>query len=130
MEHNINIGMEHTVECIVTKELSAEAVGSGSLPVYATPYMIALMEKASEQCVLSSLAEGFGTVGTEVDIKHIAATPLGMKVTAHAVLKEIDKRRLVFDVTVRDEKEEIGHGSHTRFIVDKAKFMERVSAKI
>ena len=129
MEHNITVGMEYTVECTVTKELSAEAVGSGSLPVYATPYMIALMEKASEQCVLGGLAEGFGTVGTVVDIKHIAATPLGMKVTAHAVLKEIDKRRLVFDVKVCDECEEIGHGLHERFIIDTVKFMERVNAK-
>lgn len=130
MEHNIQVGMEHTVEYTVTMELSAEAVGSGSLPVYATPYMIALMEKASEQCVIGGLADGFGTVGTEVDIKHIAATPLGMKVTAHAVLKEINGRQLVFDVRVCDEKEEIGNGSHTRFIIDKAKFMERVNAKL
>ena len=129
MEQNLNVGMEYSFEQVVTQELSAMAVGSGSVPVFATPHMIAFMERAAEQSVISGLAEGLGTVGTVVNIEHMAATPIGMKVTAKAVLREIDGRRLVFDVEAHDEREMIGRGVHERFVIQKEKFMARVNAK-
>jgi len=129
VEHNISVGMTHEFERVVTKELSAEAVGSGNVAVFATPIMIAFMERAAEQCVINGLAEGCGTVGTVVNIEHCAATPLGMKVSAKAILREIDGRRLVFDVEAHDEKEIIGRGVHERVIIQKEKFMARVNSK-
>jgi predicted thioesterase len=130
MEHKIEAGMAFEKEITVTGELTAEQVGSGLLAVYATPYMIALMEQVSELAVINGLAEGFGTVGTSVDVKHIAATPVGMRVTAAATLREVDGRRLVFEVTARDEREVIGNGTHERFIIQKDRFMARVKEKI
>jgi len=129
MEQNLIVGMEYSFEQVVTQELSAMAVGSGSVEVFATPHMIAFMERAAEQAVINGLGEGLGTVGTVVNIQHMAATPIGMKVTAKAVLREIDGRRLVFDVEAHDEREQIGHGVHERFIIQKEKFMIKVNSK-
>ena len=129
MEHNIKVGMTYNFERVVTKELSAETVGSGNVAVFATPCMITMMERAAEQCVINNLAEGFGTVGTLVNVEHCAATPLGMKVTAKAMLRQIDGRKLIFDVEAHDERELIGRGTHERFIIQKEKFMARVNSK-
>ena len=114
---------------IVTNENTALRYGSGSVAVYATPAMVGLMEGACLSLVDPLLAEGQGTVGTELNIKHIAATPVGMKVKAVAELKQMDGRRLVFEVHAYDEKEEIGHGSHERFIINVPKFLAKVEAK-
>jgi len=129
IENRLNIGMELILEKIVTQDLSAQAVGSGNVAVYATPFMIAHMEQAAEQAVIHGLSEGYGTVGTVVNVEHMAATPIGMKVTAKAVLREIDGRRLVFDVEAHDEREQIGRGVHERFIIQKEKFMDKVNSK-
>lgn len=114
----------------VTDEKTAEAVGSGGLKVYATPAMIALMEKTALMSVSGELDDGMTTVGTKIDIVHTSASPVGSTITCESELTEIDRRRLVFTVTAYDDAGEIGKGTHERFIVDSAKFMEKTAAKL
>lgn len=114
----------------VTEEKTAAAVGSGSLRVYATPAMIALMEKTALASVAGELEEGMTTVGTKLDVAHTSASPEGSTITCESVLTEIDRRRLVFTVTAYDDAGEIGKGIHERFIVDCAKFMDKTAAKL
>lgn len=125
----LTIGITKSLTECVIEEKTAKVVGSGSLLVYATPAMIALMEKTSAQLVEPFLTEGEGTVGTSVNIKHISATPVGMSVTCNSELVEIDKKRLVFKVEAFDEKGKIGEGTHERFIINNDRFMERVNSK-
>ncbi len=106
------------------------AVGSGTLPVFATPTMIALIEATASNSVASYLDDGNSTVGTHLDIAHSAATPIGMDVTCETELIEIDRRRLVFKVVVSDTKGEVGSGMHERFIVDDERFMTKASSKL
>ena len=96
-------GIKNEKSIVVTEDVTASKVGSGLLPVYATPSMIALMEGTCAESVQSELAEGEGTVGVSVDIKHIAATPIGMKVRCESLLKEVNGKKLVFEVNVYDE---------------------------
>lgn len=121
------IGQE---ELIVNEMNTAEALGSGSLAVFATPAMIALMEKTARLSVASFLEDGQSTVGTLVNVKHLSASPVGMKITCRTELKEIDRRRLVFHVECSDEAGIIGEGEHERFIIDEAKFMAKTEAKL
>lgn len=114
----------------VTEEKTAAAVGSGSLRVYATPAMIALMEKTALASVAGELEEGMTTVGTKLDVAHTSASPEGSTITCESVLTEIDRCRLVFTVTAYDDAGEIGKGTHERFIVDCAKFMDKTAAKL
>lgn len=123
-------GIKGFGELVVTKEMTAAALGSGAIEVLATPMMIALMEKTSRLSIAEYLEENERTVGTVVDIKHLAASPVGMKVTCETELIDIDRRRLVFKVACHDEKGIIGEGLHERFIIDKDKFMEKASAKL
>ena len=118
-------------ETIVTVNASntAEAMKSGLLPVFATPVMVAIMEDAAAKSVQPYLEEGQTTVGTLVNVKHLSATPEGMKVRAESELVEAEGRRLVFDVRAYDEKGLIGEGRHERFIIDAARFMEKTKAK-
>lgn len=116
-------------EMLVTEADTAKALGSGGLNVFATPAMIALSEKTALTSILQELPEGQGTVGTKIDMSHIAATPVGMKVRCETELIEIDRRRLVFSVNVYDEVEKIAEGTHERFIVDNNKFQTKADAK-
>ena len=113
----------------VTQENTAEAVGSGTLPDFATPAMIALIEATASESVAPFLEEGSSTVGTHLDIAHSSATPVGMSATCETELVEVDRRRLVFRVVVTDAKGEIGSGTHERFVVDNAKFMSKAESK-
>ena len=117
------------MEETVTPEMSAARVGSGLVDVFATPMMIALVEKTCNESVLPFLDEGQGTVGTLVNVAHTAATPIGMRVWCESELVEVDRRRLVFKVKAFDECGAIGEGSHERFIIDTAKFIEKVRNK-
>lgn len=117
-------------ELIVNEMNTAEALGSGSLAVFATPAMIALMEKTARLSVAPFLEDGQSTVGTLVNVKHLSASPVGMKITCRTELKEIDRRRLVFHVECSDEAGIIGEGEHERFIIDEAKFMAKTEAKL
>ena len=117
-------------EITVTANDTAEALGSGSLAVLATPAMIALMEKTARLSVAPYLEEGQSTVGTVVNVKHLAASPVGMKVTCQTELIEIDRRRLVFKVACFDDAGLIGEGEHERFIIDVDKFLAKANAKL
>lgn len=125
----LSVGLKGKQEEVVTKANSASAVGSGLLDVYATPAMIALIEKTAWMSIAEELGEGEGTVGTKLEVAHSAATPLGMKVWCETELVEIDRRRLVFKVACFDDKGEIGSGIHERFIINNEKFMAKAEAK-
>lgn len=126
----LTTGTKGKAEVKVDDTNTAVAMGSGSLKVFATPAMIALIEKAACKALEGQLEDGQTTVGTKLDVAHIAATPVGMNVTAEAVLTEIDNRRLVFEVVARDEKDIIGKGSHERFIVNAEKFTAKTYGKV
>ncbi len=108
---------------------SAAAVRSGSLPVFATPSMIALMEQTAADHVEPFIENGYTTVGISVNIKHLAATPIGMVVNCESTLIAIDGKKLTFSLKVYDECDLIGEGTHERFIVNSEKFMSRVNSK-
>ena len=118
-----------TVNDIVTDNNTAVSVGSGSLAVYATPAMLALIEKAACVALEGVLNDGETSFGTLLNVKHIAATPVGMKVSATAELIERDGRRLVFNVTANDECGLIGEGTHERFVVNSEKFIQKTYSK-
>ena len=120
-------GIKNEKSIVVTDEVTASKVGSGLLPVYATPSMIALMEGTCAESVQPYHAEGEGTVGVSVDIKHIAATPVGMTVRCESLLKEVNGKKLVFEVNVYDEKGLVGTGIHKRAIINNEAFMARLS---
>ena len=123
-------GIKGEGEIIVTEGNTAQALGSGSLAVLATPAMVALMEKTARLSVAPYLEEGQSTVGTLVNVKHLAASPVGMKIICRTELVDIDRRRLVFHVECSDEAGVIGEGEHERFIIDEAKFMAKAEAKL
>ena len=125
----IEKGIKGRREQTVTPEMSAARVGSGLVDVFATPMMVALVEQTCYESVLPHLDEGQGTVGTLVNVAHTAATPIGMRVWCESELVEVDRRRLVFKVKAYDECGPIGEGTHERFIIDTAKFFEKVKAK-
>ncbi len=122
-------GIRGRIETVVAQKESAKTLGSGLLDVYATPAMIALMEGCASQSVAPYLDEGCGTVGTAVNIRHLAATPIGMKVYCESILTEVDGRRLLFNVKAYDETGLIGEGTHERFIINSEKFFAKVNAK-
>lgn len=126
MEFNIKEGMSSTTETVVTENDTASKYGSGLLDVLSTPHMVALMENTSKNVVEESLPDGFSTVGIEVSIKHLKATPVGMKVRCEAVLEKIDGKKLIFKVDAWDEKGKIGEGTHVRFIINMEAFMAKL----
>ncbi len=125
----LETGIKGLQTVTVTKENSAKEMGSGTLDVFATPAMIALMEKTAWSSVAPFLEEGQGTVGIKLEISHDAPTPVGMTVTCESELIKIDGRRLVFSVTANDGKDIIGKGTHERFIIDEEKFQKKAFTK-
>lgn len=128
-ESLLKIGTVGEGQETVTEKNTARAYGSGGLAVYATPSMVALMEGACVAAVDHCLPAGFSTVGTEVDIRHLAATPPGMQVRARGELLEVDGRALRFRVEAFDEAGKIGEGTHGRFIIDNEKFLQKTEDK-
>ena len=128
----IVIGTKCRLEQTVTPELTAEAVGSGALPVFGTPFMAAMMENAALTALQPFLEEGRGSVGTHLDISHDAPTPVGMKVFAEAeITGESGTGKMVeFQVSAWDEKGPIGKGTHTRAIIASEKFLARCNARM
>ena len=122
-------GVKGTQEIMVTEENTAKVMGSGALDVFATPAMIALMEKTAWTSVADELDEGCGTVGISLNVAHSAPTPLGMKVTCESELTGIDGRKLTFHVKAYDEKGVIGEGTHERFIIQNEKFQKKANMK-
>jgi predicted thioesterase len=125
----ITVGLKGRAETVVTESNTAAAVGSGLVPVFATPFMIAIMENAAVNALLPHLAEDEGSVGTHLDVSHDAATPIGMKVWAEATIVEVDKKRLSYEVVAFDEAGPIGKGTHERFIINTEKFLAKTNAK-
>jgi len=113
----------------VSEKNTASALGSGSLSVYATPAMAALMEAAAVSALDPLLPQGYSSVGTELNIKHLSATPPDMKVSARAELLSVEGKALFFKVEAFDEAGKIGEGAHTRFIIEIEKFMTRTEGK-
>ena len=122
-------GIKGQVVFTVEESCSAKTMGSGALNVLATPKMIAMLEKAAWESVQPYLEDGCGTVGTQMNVSHDAATPLGMQVTCTSLLTAIDGKKLTFQVEAFDEKGHIGGGMHERFIVNNEKFQARTDAK-
>jgi predicted thioesterase len=123
-------GLKGTAELVVGEEHTAPRIGSGLVHVLATPVMINLIEAAALAAVEHLLPPGYQSLGTHLDITHIAATPVGMRVRAEAELTGIDGRTIAFRVAARDERELIGEGRHERVVVDLERFDRRVKEKI
>ncbi len=125
----LKAGIKGRREAVVTNENTAKTMGSGQLDVFATPAMIALIEETAWRSVADALEDGQGTVGTKLDVAHLSATPLGMKVWCETELIEVDRRRLVFRADVYDEAGKIGEGTHERFVVQNEKFAAKAESK-
>ena len=126
---SIEIGAKGRAETVVTEHNTANAVGSGLVPVFATPYMIALMENAAVNALTPYMEENQGSVGTHLDVSHDAATPIGMKVWAEAEVTAVDGKALTFSVTAYDEAGVIGKGTHNRFIITVDRFLAKAEKK-
>jgi predicted thioesterase len=122
-------GKTASVTTTVTESNTANAAGSGSLDVFATPMMIALMEQAACKCLADALTDGQTSVGTQVSVEHTAASVIGAEVTATATIEYVSGRKIEFAVTASDGAHEIGNGRHTRVIVDKERFMMKAKTK-
>lgn len=129
VDSDLHAGMCGEATVVVDASLLAGAMGSGDVPVFATPALIALMEQAAMAAVAGALEEGKTTVGVHVDVRHLAASPAGRTVRAQARLTLIDGRRLTFRVLAHDGVNEVGEGSHERMIVDREKFVQRTMAQ-
>lgn len=125
----VEIGCTGRAETVVTEQNTANAIGSGLVPVFGTPFMIALMENAAAGAVAPFLGEDEGTVGTHLDVAHSSATPIGMKVWAQATVTEVDGKRIAFEVTAFDEAGEIGRGTHERFVIKPERFLAKTQGK-
>ncbi|MEE3467882.1 MAG: thioesterase family protein [Eubacterium sp.] len=125
----LTTGIKGNRERKITEDLTARAIGSGELAVFATPALIALAEETAWRSVADELEPGQGTVGTRMDLSHIAATPVGMQARCETELVEIDRRKLVFHIEVYDDVEKIAEGTHERFIVDNEKFQTKANGK-
>ncbi len=129
MGNALTVGAVGEAAVEVTADNTAERFGNKGAAVFATPLLVALMEQAAIAAVKPYLAAGEGSVGTRVEISHLAATPVGMAVRARAELVEIAGKKLTFAVEAFDDREKVGEGRHERYIIDNAKFMARVAAK-
>ena len=125
----LRVGLTGRKELTVEERHTASHLGSGGVPVYATPMMVLAMEEAALSAVDPLLDDGRATVGVSLDVRHLAATPLGMRVTASAELMRIDGRMLTFRVEARDEAELIGEGTHVRAVVDLERFKDKLAKK-
>lgn len=126
----MDIGIKGIKQTVVTEEVTAKHMLSGQLPVYATPSLIAFIEFTCAESVQQYLDDGLGTVGTMINIKHIAASPIGATIRCESELTEIDRKRLVFSVNVYDNFELVAQGTHERFIIINSKFMAKANDKL
>ena len=126
----ITVGMKGQVTTLVEREDTAAEVGSGSLLVYATPCMVALMEGAACEAIDGALSDTQTTVGTELNIQHLSATPVGLEVRAEAEVTAVEGKVITFCVAAYDEAGEIGKGTHKRVIINSQKFLEKAYGKL
>lgn len=122
-------GIKNTKIVKVEYNMTAASMGSGLLPVFATPYLIAMIEATCKDSVQPLLPEGCGTVGTKVEVEHLAPSVVGMDVRFESELVEVDRRRLVFEVAAYDEAGQVAKGRHERFIIDNEKFMAKADGR-
>ena len=122
-------GLVGEAETLVSEADTAARWGSGLVPVFGTPALVGLMEGAAVQALADSLPPGQTSVGGRIDVRHLAPTPVGMRVRARAELLEVDRRRLVFHVEAWDEVEKIGEATHERFVIDEERFVAKSRAK-
>jgi len=122
-------GLTGSVTWTATERHSAEAWGSGAVPVFATPSLVGLMETAAMEALRGRLSDGDTTVGTRIDVSHLAATPLGDEVRAEATLTSVDGRRLTFEIVAHDSSQKIGEGRHERVIVSREQFVARLARR-
>lgn len=127
---SVTVGMKARAEDVVTQNNTAICAGSGTLPVFATPFMCALMEKAAWMAIAPGLDEGDSSVGTKLNISHLSATPVGLKVWAESEVTGVDGKRIEFKVSAGDEKGLIGEGTHERFIVTNERFLSKAAKKL
>ena len=125
----MNIGEKHEVKITVSDEITAKKMRSGSLPVLATPFMVALMEQAASELCDKYTDDGISTVGTALNIQHLAPTPVGGEVRAYATLTAFDGRKACFDVEAYDNAGLIGKGTHERFTIKVDRFMEKAEER-
>jgi predicted thioesterase len=125
----ITEGLQAELQKVVTDADTAARYGSGLVPVFSTPALVGLMESAAVKALEGQLEAGQTTVGGRIDVRHLAATPVGMTVRAVATLESVDGRRLVFRVEAWDDVEKIGEAVHERYVIDEARFMARVAQK-
>ena len=123
----LEVGMKGTAQTKVTEENTAKAFCSGALDVFATPAMLSLMEETCWKMVQPELEEGLGTVGTKVDVSHMAPSAIGKTIICEATLIEIDGRKLSFEVVCSDESGVVGMGTHERFIINNEKFLAKAN---
>jgi predicted thioesterase len=126
---NIKIGLVGELSTTITENLTARHMGSGGIYVFATPAMIALMEGAAVAAIDHLLPEGHASVGTMVNVRHLAATPMGKTVRARVEVTAVEGREVTFNLKAWDEHELIGEGTHTRFVIETARFLKRVEEK-
>jgi fluoroacetyl-CoA thioesterase len=125
----MEIGLRGTATVRVTAQNTAETLGSGDVPVFATPSLVALLETAAVNAVTSYLSPGETTVGTWIEVTHLAGTPVGMEVRAEATLSAVEGRRLTFSVVAHDAREKVGEGRHQRIVVARERFLAKVADK-
>lgn len=126
----IETGYKGRAEEMVTEKNTAMAAGSGDLQVYGTPFMIALMEKAASESLIPSLEPGQGSVGTMLNVRHVSATPVGLKVWAESEVTQVNGKLVLFDVKAYDERGLIGEGTHERAIIGKERFLQKCYDKL
>ena len=127
---SLEVGVRGRADDIVTENNTAAAAGSGGLQVFGTPFMVALMEKAAWASIAPHLNPGDSTVGTKVNISHVSATPIGMKVWAESEVTLVDGKRIELKISAYDEKGLIGEGTHERFIVTDERFQAKTNRKL
>ena len=126
---SIPVGTKGRADSLVTEDKTAIAAGSGTLPVYATPWMAALMEQAAQTSLQPYLQEGESSVGTHLSIDHLSATPVGLKVWAESEVTSVDGRKVCLNVAAYDEAGLIGKGTHERFVIAAERFLSKAQAK-
>ncbi len=126
---SVTVGLKGAASVLVTEQNTARALGSGTLPVFATPAMAALMEQAAYTSLLPALEPGQGSVGTELSIRHVSATPVGMTVRAESIVTAVEGRTVTFEVSAYDDAGLIGSGTHQRVLIDDARFLSKAQSK-
>jgi len=128
----MKIGDTFTVKKVVTEDMTAAALGSGGLPVFGTPYLVAMVESAAFTYLQQELPEGKSTVGTRVEVSHVSPSPVGMEITVTVEVTDISAngKMITFKVTAHDAEGLIGEGTHTRAIIDNARFLQKCNDKL